>query len=365
MNQITLFLIIGALISFLIGRVAIPRIILVAKRKRLFDIPDARKIHSRQIPRLGGMSFLPGMLIAYFFIRGIQCSVGGPDMPLTEFVYQKTIFYFFTGLITIAAVGLWDDISGLSYQYKLIAQLFVALLLVLPVGPIDNLGGLFGLHVLPVWISTPFIVIVVMVIINAFNLIDGMDGLCSGLSLITFSTLTVLLVYTGNPMLALLSASLIGVVAAFFIYNFFGDKLKVFMGDCGSLTLGYIAAFLLLQLAAQNNAGSVSPQLTLVGLMSIIFIPLFDTTRLFIQRLYRRRSPFSPDRNHIHHKLLEIGYSPKKSLLVILLIQVLYIVTNLLLTPYVDLNIMFFGDILLFVLLIAWLDLKSRRMYRR
>ena len=142
MNPTLFYLIAGACISFMIGRVAIPRIILIAKRKRIFDTPNPRKIHTQQIPRLGGVSFLPGMLIAYFLIRGIQCTIGGNGMPDVETIYQETIFYFFTGLITIAAVGLWDDIIGLTYKYKLLVQLFVALLLVLPAGRIVNLEGI-------------------------------------------------------------------------------------------------------------------------------------------------------------------------------------------------------------------------------
>lgn len=268
MNPTLFYLIAGACISFMIGRVAIPRIILIAKRKRIFDTPNPRKIHTQQIPRLGGVSFLPGMLIAYFLIRGIQCTIGGNGMPDVETIYQETIFYFFTGLITIAAVGLWDDIIGLTYKYKLLVQLFVALLLVLPAGRIVNLEGIFGIYAIPDWMSTPLTVLIVMVVINAFNLIDGMDGLCSGLSIVTLLTLTVLLVHSDNPMLALLSASTVGVVAAFFRYNYFGKRLKVFMGDCGSLTLGYITAFLLLQLASANN-GTGNSQLTLVTLMTL------------------------------------------------------------------------------------------------
>lgn len=360
MNPTLFYLIAGACISFMIGRVAIPRIILIAKRKRIFDTPNPRKIHTQQIPRLGGVSFLPGMLIAYFLIRGIQCTIGGNGMPDVETIYQETIFYFFTGLITIAAVGLWDDIIGLTYKYKLLVQLFVALLLVLPAGRIVNLEGIFGIYAIPDWMSTPLTVLIVMVVINAFNLIDGMDGLCSGLSIVTLLTLTVLLVHSGNPMLALLSASTVGVVAAFFRYNYFGKRLKVFMGDCGSLTLGYITAFLLLQLASANN-GTGNSQLTLVTLMSIIFIPLFDTTRLFIQRICLGHSPFCPDKNHIHHKFLQIGCSQRQSFWLILCIQIVYIIANFLLAPIVNINVLLFVDILSALALIFFLDSKKKQ----
>ncbi|MFR5870967.1 MAG: MraY family glycosyltransferase [Alistipes sp.] len=346
----------------MIGRVAIPRIILIAKRKRIFDTPNPRKIHTQQIPRLGGVSFLPGMLIAYFLIRGIQCTIGGNGMPDVETIYQETIFYFFTGLITIAAVGLWDDIIGLTYKYKLLVQLFVALLLVLP-GTHRQPGRNFRIYAIPDWMSTPLTVLIVMVVINAFNLIDGMDGLCSGLSIVTLLTLTVLLVHSGNPMLALLSASTVGVVAAFFRYNYFGKRLKVFMGDCGSLTLGYITAFLLLQLASANN-GTGNSQLTLVTLMSIIFIPLFDTTRLFIQRICLGHSPFCPDKNHIHHKFLQIGCSQRQSFWLILCIQIVYIIANFLLAPIVNINVLLFVDILSALALIFFWTAKKQEKSR-
>lgn len=360
-----LYLTAGLLVSFLAGWISIPRIVLIAKRKRIFDTPCKRKIHTGQIPRLGGISFMPAILLAFFLVRGIQGSVGGAQQAASDGGFQHCMFYFLAGLIMIYLTGLWDDIAGLSYKYKLGAQLFVALLLVLPAGSVDNLQGLFGVGTLPHWLSFPLSVLTVMVVINAFNMIDGMDGLCSGLSAIAFLTLGALLAYGGETLFALLAAVTIGVVIPFFIYNCYGRKLKIFMGDCGSLTLGYIAAFLLLQLAARNNSAQQPVQLTLVTLMSIVFVPLFDTLRLFIQRLWRGNSPFLADRNHIHHKLLRLGYSQRKSLRIILSLQVFFIVSNFLLASMIDINFLFAADFALAALLIVCLDRRALRRQRR
>ena len=363
-----IYFVIAFCICFFTGWVVFPRIVLFAKRKRLFDIPNARKVHSQQIPRLGGFIFMPSILFSYYFVRGLQCTfLPSTSIPI-EILYRETIFYFFSSLFIIAAVGLWDDLKGLSYKYKLLGQLCVALLLVLPAPPVDNLDGLFGIYEIPHWISYPLTILIVMVIINAFNLIDGIDGLCSGLSIIALSALTVLLCITGNDKLALLSSATIGILSVFFYYNYFGKRMKIFMGDCGSLTLGCITAFLLLQLAGQHETISFSffrnDNITIVSLMSLIFIPLFDTTRLFIQRICSGRSPFNADKNHIHHKFMEIGLTPHQSLKIILSIQILYIIANFLLAPTVNSNILFFADIAIAMLLITYLNRQAEKKSR-
>ena len=208
-----------------------------------------------------------------------------------------------------------------------------------------------------------------MVIINAFNLIDGIDGLCSGLSIITLSSLTALLYLTGNTKLALISIATIGILSVFFYYNYFGKRMKIFMGDCGSLTLGCITAFLLLQLAGSHETSATrffhDDNITIVSLMSLIFIPLFDTTRLFIQRICSGRSPFNADKNHIHHKFMEIGLTPHQSLKIILSIQILYIVINFWLAPSVNINILFFADLAVAILLIAYLNRRAQKKQSR
>ncbi len=363
-----IYFVIAFCICFFTGWIVFPRIVLFAKRKRLFDIPNARKVHSQQIPRLGGFIFMPSILFSYYFVRGLQCTFSPTTFVQIETLYRETIFYFFCSLFIIAAIGLWDDLKGLSYKYKLFGQLCVALLLVLPAQPVDNLDGLFGIYQISHWISYPLTILIVMVIINAFNLIDGIDGLCSGLSIIALSALTVLLCITGNDKLALLSIATIGILSVFFYYNYFGKRMKIFMGDCGSLTLGCITAFLLLKLAGHHDTVSIDflqhDNITIVSLMSLIFIPLFDTTRLFIQRICSGRSPFNADKNHIHHKFMEIGFTPHQSLKIILLIQILYIVVNFLLTPSVNPNILFFSDIAIAILLIYYLNHRAQKKSR-
>lgn len=171
-----------------VGRMLIPKIILISKKKRILDMPNARKVHSSQIPRLGGVAFFPAIMMAYWFVRGLfwQFNTFDAVVPFEDFLF------FTTGLMLICIVGITDDISGLSYKCKFVFQVVGALLLVLPYCYIDNLQGLFGLYAIPAWAGVPFTLLLLVALVNAANLIDGVDGLCSGLGVLIFSVLSLL-----------------------------------------------------------------------------------------------------------------------------------------------------------------------------
>ena len=353
-NEIA-YIIWGFVLSLAIGRICIPSIIIVSKKKRLIDIPNERKVHTALIPRLGGISFFPALVISYTFIKGIFWASNG-FAAIESPIFIRDLLFFTCGLMIIFATGLSDDIAGLSYRRKFLLQFIAAAIMVIPTGYINNLYGLFGIHQIPAILGIPLTIIIVIGIINAYNLIDGVDGLCSGLSSLVFITSGVFFYINGNFGIALLATCTLGVVFAFFMYNVFGKRLKIFMGDGGSLTLGYIISFFCLQFITKPEISFEIPSgETLMIAMGLIFIPLFDTTRVFASRIYRGVSPFYPDKTHIHHKVLRLGFTHLQSTLILLCIQAIYILANILLTPYLNINIMFIinmgsGILLIYVL---------------
>lgn len=356
-----LLYILGAFfLSLLIGRICIPRIIIVSKKKRLLDVPNHRKVHTKLIPRLGGISFFPAIVISYCCTLGIFLSQS-KHIPMINDIFLRDMLFFFAGMMVIFIVGLYDDITGMSYRRKFLLQLIAALILVLPAGAIGNFNGLLGLNHIPPVVGIPLTVVVVMAVINSYNLIDGVDGLCSGLSIIACATLGLLFFSQASHGLVLLVASTIGVVTAFFMYNVFGHRLKIFMGDSGSLTMGYVIAFLSLQFIGQNQAmHTVIGNNALIVALGIVFVPLFDTTRLFISRLINGKSPFHPDKNHIHHKFLRLGFNHIQSTLAILGIQILFIVSNLILALHININLVLAIDFVAAVSLIILLNTIAR-----
>ena len=358
-----LYLLGGFLLSLYIGRLCIPRIVLVSKRKRMFDAPDQRKVHADPIPRLGGISFFPAIMVAFTFFCGLMWLQ--TDTVLMTGTLLAEAFFFGSGLIIVYIVGIWDDIEGISWRFKFCFQVLAAVLMVCASPCLNDFQGLFGIHELPDGVAYPFTVLAVVAVINAFNLIDGLDGLCSGLSLLLFLSLCILFVRMDNYLWALLSVCVLGISAAFFLYNVFGKRLKIFMGDGGSLTLGYVAAFLCLKLfvSAQHSVHSVDP-ITPMVLLGILFIPLFDMLRLFIDRVRHGHSPFAPDKNHIHHKFLRLGYTHLQSTGMLMLIQGGYTVGNILMARWLDINVVFAIDFLVSFGLYACLERRiSRRVH--
>lgn len=361
MLPLYLYIVAGFLLAVTVGRMLIPKIILISKKKRILDMPNVRKVHSSQIPRLGGVAFFPAIMMAYWFVRGLfwQFNTFDAVVPFEDFLF------FTTGLMLICIVGITDDISGLSYKCKFVFQVVGALLLVLPYCYIDNLQGLFGLYAIPAWAGVPFTLLLLVALVNAANLIDGVDGLCSGLGVLIFSVLSLLNLLAGNAHLALLGACAVGATLVFFMYNVFGRKLKIFMGDSGSLILGYIAAFLCLQLVVGAQHGHTVPHLTLISLMGVVFVPMADMTRVFAQRILSGKSPFTPDKRHIHHKFLQLGYTHLQCTLMIVLIQAVYIVGNFLLADRVNINVALLINIVAMVVLVLSLNARIRRRERR
>jgi len=283
-------------LAFLITFFSIPVIIEVAKDKKLFDEPDERKVHKAVIPTLGGLGIFAGFIVAS--LLGVPSSV--PP------VFQ----YFVAAIMVMFFLGIKDDILILSASKKFIGQLVAAAIIIKFGGiQINNMHGFLGLHTIPHTASILLTLFTIVVITNSFNLIDGVDGLAGSLGLLTSSIFGAYFLATSQLMYAVMAFSLVGSLIGFLIYNF--SPAKIFMGDTGSLLIGILNSVFVIKfiaIAADPSFGLPVQSAPAIG-FAILIVPLFDTLRVVTIRIISRRSPFSPDRNHIHHFLLDLGYS--------------------------------------------------------
>ncbi|HRI25320.1 MAG TPA: MraY family glycosyltransferase [Ferruginibacter sp.] len=289
-------ILLSAALAFLITFFAIPVIIQVAKDKKLFDEPDERKVHKTVIPTLGGLGIFAGFIIAT--LMGVPSSV---TSELQYFAAAATVIFF---------LGIKDDILVLSASKKFIGQLIAAGIIIKFGGiQITNMHGFMGIYEIPHIASIVLSIFTIIVITNSFNLIDGVDGLAGSLGLLTTLVFGVYFFYTGKLTYAVMAFSLAGSTVGFLLYNF--SPAKIFMGDTGSLLLGLINSILVIKFidVAGNSSTNFPIEAAPAIGFAILMIPLFDTLRVFALRILDRRSPFSPDRTHVHHFLLDLGLS--------------------------------------------------------
>ena len=343
--QTSLFLLFGFLFAVSLGMVIIPRILVISHKKRLYDVPDARKVHTMPVPRLGGLSFFPVILMSMFLVIGFRLYFWDMDTSSLSFNMLYEYLFLFVGMTLLYLVGVCDDLVGVGYRYKFAVQIAAAFLLVLSGNWFDSFGGLFGIYSVPVWMGMPFTVFIVVYITNAINLIDGIDGLASGLCCIALSVLSVIFFLRGQYVYALLAICTLGILMPFWCYNVFGNANrghKLFMGDAGSLTLGYVISFLIIHMSVTNE---VSPTLSnpyMVIAFSTVLVPLLDVIRVVLHRLREHKNPFLPDKNHFHHKLLRTGMRVRMVMVCIIAISAFFILLNSSLAWRVDITYLFF-----------------------
>ena len=299
-------------LAFLITFFSIPVIIEVAKDKKLFDIPGGRKVHDAVIPTLGGLGIFAGFIIATL--------IGVP--PSEAAVLQ----YFIAAIMIIFFMGIKDDILILTATKKFVGQLIAASILIKFGGiRITDMYGMMGLNALSPTVSFLITLLTIVVITNSFNLIDGVDGLAGSLGLVTSITFGFYFYLSGQVMYSVIALSLTGSLIAFLIYNF--NPAKIFMGDTGSLLIGLINSILVIKfINIASNPDSTFPLESAPALgFAVLLVPLFDTLRVVSHRILSRRSPFSPDRNHIHHFLLDLGLNHKKVTFICVAANILFI----------------------------------------
>ena len=343
--QTSLFLLFGFLFAVSLCMVIIPRILVISHKKRLYDVPDARKVHTMPVPRLGGLSFFPVILMSMFLVIGFRLYFWDVNVSGLSFNMLYEYLFLFVGMTLLYLVGVCDDLVGVGYRYKFAVQIAAAFLLVLSGNWFDSFGGLFGIYSVPVWVGVPFTVFIVVYITNAINLIDGIDGLASGLCCIALSVLSVIFFLRGQYVYALLAICTLGILMPFWCYNVFGNANrghKLFMGDAGSLTLGYVISFLIIHMSVTNE---VSPTLSnpyMVIAFSTVLVPLLDVIRVVLHRLREHKNPFLPDKNHFHHKLLRTGMRVRMVMVCIIAISAFFILLNSSLAWRVDITYLFF-----------------------
>ena len=301
-----------ASVSFIITFLAVPVIIKIAETKKLYDEPDARKLHSKPIASLGGVGIFGGFFLASLLSISVKAN---PEFQ-----------YFFASAIVIFFLGIKDDILILTATKKFIGQVLAAAIIIHLGGiRLDSMYGLLGIYELPEAFSLALSYMTIIVVVNAYNLIDGVDGLAGTLGLLTMSVFGAYFFMVNMPAYALLSFAMAGSLLAFLIFNY--NPAKIFMGDSGSLMLGMVNAILAIKfITVSASPAAVFPIESAVAVgFAILMVPLADTLRVFSIRILQGRSPFTPDRNHIHHLMLDRGLNHKHVTLSCLLLNVFFI----------------------------------------
>lgn len=331
--------------AFFITIFGMPNLIKVAKLKRLVDDPeDPRKIHHRSVPTIGGVLIYFVILTNGFF----WLSLG--DAPNHESFKQYAVLL--ACMTVVFAMGLTDDMVGISASKKLMVHLFVGAFLVTVGGfRIEGFGGLFGIEAMPETISTIFSLFVYIVVVNAWNLIDGIDGLAGGYSAIAMAAFSAWFIITGQIPAAILSLTLMGATLGFLVFNF--APARIFLGDCGSLVLGvvgYALATNVIQTPGEAVPEAISQLSRPTLAMAILAYPLVDTLRVFFLRAIRGISPFHPDQNHMHHRLMMKYKSHRKTAIFVYFYSFVFIglaFSRPFLFPNLGEEGMFFGLLLL------------------
>lgn len=352
-----IILLLPFLLAVYLGSVMIPYIILITYRKRLFDPINYRKLHQTSIPRLGGVAFMPIQccvlaisIVVIYKIPLISSLVGNLNIN-TSVVFPMFIMLM-CGLLILYLIGVADDLIGLNNKRKFLIQLFVASFFPLSGLWINNLYGVGFVVELSPWLGIPFTVFVTVLIINAVNLIDGLDGLCSGLIAVACLVFGVLFAYYGAWIHALLSFITLGVLFPFFYYNVFGlskRKRRIFMGDTGSMTLGYTIAFLAISFSMLEPAIKPFSDGAIVVAASVLIVPVFDVARVMSVRLLSNQPIFRPDKNHLHHKLLRSGLSHRKTMISIIVLSVFFSLVNIILVQFLSNNVLLLINFLLWL----------------
>lgn len=350
------------LTAVLLGRIIIPNILIISFRKKLFDVPDARKVHNRPIPRLGGVTFFPVIVFTFaaFTAVKVQCEHIPPYFITTKIACE--FLYLIAGLTLLYIVGIADDLTGVRYRKKFVVQIISAALFPIAGLYINDFYGLFGIHAIPSFIGIPLTMLLVVFITNAINLIDGIDGLASGLSTVTLVIFGVLFIHYRFWNYATLAFICVGVIIPFFAYNVFGNAekgRKIFMGDTGSLTLGYIISFFVIGYCMHSSDYALreygSP---IVVVFSMLLVPCLDVVRVVLKRARMRKPLFMPDKNHIHHKFLAMGYTPRRALITIQIMSALFFAFTFIAIRFLNNTLVFVIDIVAWTLLNIWFNKK-------
>ncbi|TYB79035.1 glycosyltransferase family 4 protein [Bizionia myxarmorum] len=320
------------LFSIVTTLIVMPKIILISKKKNLTATTNARTSHRGIVPTLGGIGVFTGLLLSANISAVLFASYG----QLIDLMIFNIL------VLMLLLVGVLDDIMTITARKKFLYQLIIAFAFIISTNIfISSFSGLFGMTHIPTGIGMIFSVFVIVLIINAYNLIDGIDGLAGMLGTVISGFLAIVFYLSDYYFLSLISLSLVGSLMAFLVFNF-SRRLKIFLGDTGSMVVGFVLA---VQVVLYLHLSDLKPELEVfknapIFVLALLSYPLLDTLRVFFIRIKNGRSPFSADRNHIHHRLIDLGLAHKYATVIIAIYTMFITVLTFLLNDF-PINLVF------------------------
>ncbi len=342
------------LAAFAITYVLIPKILWVVRSLELMDTPGHRSSHQKPVPTMAGIAFFITLIFSVFFIQSWDS--------------EGVSLHLIAALTVIFVIGFKDDLVVSTARAKFGGQV-LAVIIVLWSGLYHNINmeGFLGLYQLPIGVSYLILMFIMLAIINAINLLDGIDGLIGLLGIVIFTTFAVIFFTMGVDFYALLSLSLIGILVAFLRFNF-STKQKIFMGDTGSLVIGFCIGFLTIKFLTMETTSfgfnSFHAHDKLMITLIILYLPFLDTTRVIGIRLLQGKSPFNPDRNHIHHLLIDAGLTHKKASLLLGSGNLLLVTFFLFLSTHLESGSLFLIFIASYILLLVVFYVLRLKIYK-
>ncbi|TXD83386.1 undecaprenyl/decaprenyl-phosphate alpha-N-acetylglucosaminyl 1-phosphate transferase [Subsaximicrobium wynnwilliamsii] len=314
LEHLELWLILAFFLAFMVSMSTFPAIFNIAEAKHLMDEPGDRSIHSVKTPTLGGVGIFISLVVVITMLGGLL------DTKILLLILGSLTILFF--------LGLKDDLLILSPTKKLFGQFLAAMLLIIFTDTrILGLSGLFGVTIMPYWVSVAFTLFVYLLVINAYNLIDGVDGLAGCLALLGSGAFAFIAIKIDDVTMSTVAVGTVGALIPFLRLNFSKHK-KIFMGDTGSMIIGFLLAFFAVRFigSTQSTPASEFSNSAPIMVLAILFFPLLDTFRIFMIRLVLlKKSPFSADNNHLHHRFLGLGFSHVQTTMYIVILNLMLV----------------------------------------
>ncbi|MCJ7777944.1 MAG: undecaprenyl/decaprenyl-phosphate alpha-N-acetylglucosaminyl 1-phosphate transferase [Sedimentisphaerales bacterium] len=335
--------------SFLFALVITPLVIFVARHIKALDHSDIRKVHSEPTPRIGGIAIYASVMCIMVPLLFLRNAIGDPVRDIL-----LKVIVMLSGATLIFIVGLIDDVKGLRARVKFCAQIIAAVAVCASGARIQSVTIADWLTLNFGWFSWPLTILWITGITNAVNLADGLDGLAAGISAVACAVIAIFAIYSGHIFMAIMMLALLGSLIGFLFFNF--NPAKIFMGDSGSLFLGYTIS------ASSVMCSAKSPALVGLALpMLALGIPIFDTLFAMMRRFLERRSVFSPDRMHFHHRLLDMGLTQRQVVIIAYVVTLLAAGLGMFMMVTRDVGaLVVFGCILLLLLLLFQLTTTIR-----
>lgn len=333
------------LLSFLLTLILVPPIKKLAIKSKLVDQPNWRKVHANPVPLIGGL--------VVFLSAGMA-------LLLSKDLYQNLQgnYALILGAIILLIIGVVDDKMDVSAVLKLMVQIALAYFVTQSGIKIESLYGILGIHSLTEPIQTILTMVVIVGTVNAFNLMDGIDGLAAGLAILCLSAYSFIAYAASQYFLITVYVSLIGALLGFLRFNLSKTK-KIFMGDAGSLALGFLIVVSGIMLI-QNSGSLPSESLAVTVVIGVLILPVADSLRVYRTRIKMGYSPFRPDKQHFHHLVLQLGIKHKRATIFVLVSTIVLLVFSSLSDAYIDKTFVILGLLIIYIIISAILILTNQ-----